>query len=63
MLQSEFDEITVFAANLVQLRQQVNDQQLLDRCQKFLSDLVGLVNYANAPLEPDPAPEPTPDED
>jgi hypothetical protein len=59
MKQSEFDEITAFAVHLSQLRQQINDQQLLDRCQTYLTDLVALCNYANAPLEADP-PEATP---
>lgn len=56
MLQSEFTEIEGFAGKLAGLRQMVSDQQLLDQCQKYLSDLVGLVKYANTPLEADPAP-------
>jgi hypothetical protein len=55
MKRSEFDEITTFATGLAELRHQVSDQQLLDRCQQYLSDLVGLVKYENTPLEPDAA--------
>jgi hypothetical protein len=59
MYQSEFDAIEKFATNLSMLRQQVSDQQLLDSCQKYLGDLVGLCKYANAPLEADPPPAPS----
>jgi hypothetical protein len=57
MYQSEFDAIATFSQTLSALRQQVSDRDLLDRCEKYLSDLVGLCRYANAPLEADP-PEP-----
>jgi hypothetical protein len=63
MYQSEFDEIETFSQTLSVLRQTVSDRDLLDRCEKYLADLVGLCKYANAPLEADPpapeAPEPT----
>jgi hypothetical protein len=55
MYQSEYDAIVAFTQNLSTMRDTVNDQQLLDSCQKYLTDL--LAYSSSLTPDPDPAPE------
>ena len=58
MTEGQFKEIKEFCASLAEKRQMLDDRFLLDKCQEYMSGLVGLCEYANAPLEADPEPAP-----
>lgn len=57
MTESERKEIVEFCQNLGQLRQQVGDGGLLDKCQTFLVQLLMLSQ--DCALDPDPVEEPS----
>jgi len=54
MTESERKEIEKFSAELPELRKQVSDGGLLDRCQAYLAALLELSK--DDALEPDPEP-------
>ena len=59
MTQSEYDAAVKFTADLSTLRDQINDQQLLDQCQMYLSALVPYGTDGPFDPEPEPASAPT----
>jgi hypothetical protein len=52
MTESHHQEIVTFSNSLPTLRQTVNDQELLNRCQQYLTELLDLSK--NDALEADP---------